>query len=198
MTRVCAPGNPHITCSTRLIFDSGSQRSYISSRLRELLSLTTEKTEVMKISTFGKDNGTMESCDVVRVNMKINYGSDMEFRLLTVPRICEPLTGQPITFVVKHFKHLSTLDLADSGDVNNSTDINILIGADNYWRLVTGRLKKGRCGQTAIETKLGWVHSGPVPRFSSVDTTVNYCASHVLKVDAQSSVTNSTEIMNKN
>ena len=25
-----------------------------------------EKTEVMKISTFGKDNGTMVSCDVVR------------------------------------------------------------------------------------------------------------------------------------
>ena len=195
VTHVCAPGKPHFTCSTRLIFDSGSQRSYISSRLRELLSLTTEKTEVMKISTFGKDNGTMERCDVVRVNMKMKYGPDMEFCLLTVPRICEPLTGQPITFAVQHFKHLSTLDLADSGDVGNSTDINILIGADNYWRLVTGRLQKGRGRPTAIETKLGWVLSGPVPRFSSADTTVNFCSSHVLKVDAQSSVTNSTEIM---
>ena len=57
----------------------------------------------------------MESCDVVRDNKKMKYGSDMEFRLLTVPRICEPLTGQPITFAVQHFKHLSTLDLADSG-----------------------------------------------------------------------------------
>ena len=84
VTHVCAPGKPHFTCSTRLIFDSGSQISYISSRLRELLSLTTEKTEVMKISTFGKDNGTMESCDVVRVNMKMKYGPDMEFCLLTL------------------------------------------------------------------------------------------------------------------
>ena len=193
VTHVCAPGKPHFTCSTRFIFDSGSQRSYISSRLRELLSLTTEKTEVMRISTFGKDNGTMERCDVVRVNMKIKYGPDMEFFLLTVPRICEPLTGQSITFA--DFKHLSTLGLADSGYVGNSTDIDILIGADNYWRLVTRRLQKGRDGLTAIETKLGWVLSGPVPRFSSADTTVNFCSSHVLKVDAQSSVTNSTEIM---
>ena len=152
----------------------------------------------MKINTFAKDNGKMESCDVVRVNMKMRYGLDMEFCLLTVPAICEPLTGQTITFAAQQFKHLSTLDLADPGDAGNSTDINILIGADNYWHLVTGKLQKGRGGPTAIETKRGWVLSGPVPRFPSVDTTVNFCSSHVLKVDAQSSVADSTEVWNGN
>ena len=79
-------------------------------------------------------------------------------------------------YAVQHFKHLSTLDLADSGDVGNSTDINILIGADNYWRLVTGRLKKERDGRTAIETSLVGFWASP----KVLICTVNFCSSHVL------------------
>ena len=36
-----------------------------------------------------------------------------------------------------------------------------LIGSDFYWDLVTGGTIQGQCGPMAINTKLGWVLSGP-------------------------------------
>ena len=40
--------------------------------------------------------------------------------------------------------------------------IDILIGSDQYWQLVTGEVVKSKSGPTAMNTKLGWVLSGPV------------------------------------
>ena len=40
-------------------------------------------------------------------------------------------------------------------------EIDILIGPDYYWSLVTGRIQQGQSGPVAIETKVGWVLSGP-------------------------------------
>ena len=38
----------------------------------------------------------------------------------------------------------------------------VLIGSDNYWQLVTGTVVRGGDGLVAIQTKLGWVLTGPV------------------------------------
>ena len=39
--------------------------------------------------------------------------------------------------------------------------IDILIGSDYYWQLVTGSICRGTSGPVAVHTKLGWVLSGP-------------------------------------
>lgn len=64
---------------------------------------------------------------------------------------------------MQQFPYLSGLDLADSGNVTDNLEINILVGAGYYWKIVTGRIVHGRVGPTAIETRFGWVLSGPVP-----------------------------------
>jgi len=56
--------------------------------------------------------------------------------------------------------HLAGLTLADHCD--GKADIYILVGADQYWYLVTGGLIRGDSGPTAMHAKLGWVLSGPV------------------------------------
>ena len=38
----------------------------------------------------------------------------------------------------------------------------ILVGSDNYWKLVTGDILKVENGPTAMQTRLGWVLAGPV------------------------------------
>lgn len=52
--------------------------------------------------------------------------------------------------------------MADSSTLGSTLDINILIGADYYWELVTGNIGRGASGPTGIETRLGWVLSARI------------------------------------
>lgn len=51
--------------------------------------------------------------------------------------------------------------MADISDGTSSFEVDILIGSDYYWSLVTGEVHRGTTGPIAIHTKLGWVLSGP-------------------------------------
>ena len=63
--------------------------------------------------------------------------------------------------------------------------IDILIGSDQYWQLVTGEVVKGKSGPTAMNTKLGWVLSGPVESSTVKNEPVtNIACTHVLKCAA--------------
>ena len=78
--------------------------------------------------------------------------------LVVVPHIYEPVSVQPID-TKNYYKYLAELELADSGVVGSNLEIDILIGSDYYWDLVTGRVVKGDGGgggATAIETRFGW------------------------------------------
>mgnify|MGYP003430242405 FL=1 len=103
----------------------------------------------------------MQTCDAIELGLTTKMGLDFELTIYVVPFICEPLSGQPTDIAVERFKYLSGLDLADPDDTDN-LPISILIGADYYWKVVTGRIIHGRVGPTAVQTKFGWVLSGPV------------------------------------
>ena len=49
-------------------------------------------------------------------------------------------------------------------------EVDMLIGADHYWDLVTGAVYKNKGGPTAIQTRLGWVLSGPIAVTLGVDS----------------------------
>ena len=69
-----------------------------------------------------------------------------------------PVKNQPITRARSSFDHLTSLRLADSG---HEGVIDILLGSDWYWELVTGKVKVGNSGEPAgVETKFGWVLNG--------------------------------------
>jgi len=109
----------------------------------------------------------------------------MEVRLLTTPVICEPLAAQPISLYTNSYEHLSDLKLADSFNGNSAHEVDLLIGADYYWELATGRVSRGQDGPIAVETKLGWVLSGPVP---DAEASCSFLTTHVLRVDSHDEV----------
>ena len=164
----------------RLILDSGSQKSYVSAKLRDILKLSAEQSIAVAIKTFGAETEKVQNCDIVKLLLKTKSGTDLELSLHTVPFICEPLSGQPMEVAVERFSYLHGLDLADA-DPSERSEIDVLIGADYYRKVATGRIKHGRVGPTAVETRFGWVLSGPVPGFSQT-TISNFVSSHVLKV----------------
>jgi len=63
--QVFRPDHPQGMRNVRLIFDSGSQRSYITNKLKEVLSLRPRHTESMMIRTFGTSKGERQLCDLV-------------------------------------------------------------------------------------------------------------------------------------
>ena len=63
-------------------------------------------------------------------------------------------------------------------------EVYVLIGADYYWHFLTGAIKRGESGPTALQTKVGWVLSGPVQGGSALNSTqVNFTNTHALRVD---------------
>ena len=97
---------------------------------------------------------------------------------------CEPLVNQPIVTCVSQHPHLQGLELADFPDTASCIPIDMLIGSDYYWELVTGSVCRGVSGPTAIHTKLGWVLSGPACSNPHNQCTVNLSVTHVLHIGA--------------
>ena len=119
----------------------------------------------------------------INVCVRARGGDDITMPLLAIPTICEPICGQPIILASRRYPYLSLLDLADCSDTESHLDVGILIGADLYWSVVTGRTRQGN-GPTAIETKLGWVLSGPAAGLSCESTSMSLLSCHTLKADA--------------
>jgi len=102
----------------------------------------------------------------------------MEFTLLAVRRICEPLARQPIAMCMEK-------ELADSSEGEDRMEIDVLIGSYYYWELTTGEMLRGENGPFAIHTKLGWVLSGTVQSPELPLSSVNLVVTHALQVDSQ-------------
>ena len=79
-------------------------------------------------------------------------GEPLILSAVVVPHICDPVHMQPISSFKNAYEHLSGLELAELGNVTGELEIDVLIGADYYWRLVTGRVSRGVSGPTAVET----------------------------------------------
>ena len=177
-TALATIGHPHqptVSQKVRAVLDLGSQRSYITEQAARRLSLESEGAHNMSVFTFGSSAKTLRNCELVRVLMKTLDGN-LELHLLTTPIICEPFPVQPITPCINSFEHLSNLKFADSSDGNSALEVDLLIGSDHYWELATGKVSRGRDGPIAVETKLGWVLSGPArPHQSNLHAVFSRC-----------------------
>ena len=105
-----------------------------------------------------------------------------------MPIICEPLVAQPIPACVNQQPHLLGLELADFSSSGVSMPVDILIGADYYWQLVTGTISRGPDGPIALHTKLGWVLSGPSSYNKADPCSMNLCVTYALHAEAHATV----------
>ena len=186
--------NPHSEGQrtvARAILDSGSQRMYITSRLRDKLGLRTVKTESFQIKTFGNATCDDTSCDIIEIHVHVGVetkgSGTLMMTALVVQFICDPLTTQPIDQFSEHHEHLLGLELADSANASEMLEVDMLTGSDWYWNLVTRRVARRENGPTAIHTKVGWVLSGPADQ-PEVTMNLTFVATHVLKIETCPSV----------
>ena len=56
--------------------------------------------------------------------------------------ICSPIQGQRINIASKEYQHTFGLQLTDES-CNGVADVELLVGADNYWKIVNGEVVHG-------------------------------------------------------
>ena len=147
---------------SRVLFDNGSQQTYITNSLKKKLKLRTIWKENILIQSFASDEGHIEELDVVQLYLRgktknLNYYVEA----LCVPYICSPLKEHFVQETQSQFNHLKDLQLSESKQQNEITDIDILIGLDFYYSLVSGRIKRGFPSDlVAVESVFGWIICG--------------------------------------
>lgn len=176
------PNDPGHGMNIRLMLDGGSQRSYITHRVKQALGLQPERVEEVQIKTFGSDSTTLQTVEMTRVAISLKTGNPVHVLFSTVPFICEPLSCQPIAYTKEKYRHLAELDLADFSRVGDELQIDALIGSDHYWQLVTGNVIQAESGPTAIQTHLGWVLSGPVYGATDHNSIVRSPTNHIMHI----------------
>ncbi|PFX11353.1 hypothetical protein AWC38_SpisGene24962, partial [Stylophora pistillata] len=143
--------------TVQILFDNGSQRSYVTDFIKAKLGLTATSSETLHLNTFGENAYRTQKCQVVTLPLRSNKDQYVEISALNFPVICSPL---PKRIDVTKYPHLIDLDLADRSAIDLDS-IDILIGTDYYWDIVTGESIRGEFGPTAINSKFGWLLSGP-------------------------------------
>ena len=165
-----------------IIFDSGSQRSYITDDLCKRLELPVIRKEKIVIKTFENVDSKFYNADIVPVQFAAGQ-QVIVIECLCSPFICSDLTNQSTKFVAKNYPHLKGLFLADtSPDGNKKTEV--LIGAGNYYRFISGNVIRGFPDQpVSVESVFGWVISG----FFDIEnhSQVNINHTHLLRVNTE-------------
>ena len=141
----------------RVLFDSGSQRSYVAESLKKRLGLQPIRTQTLNVTTFGDKSFRKQKCDVVKISLQREGGGGKAvISAFSFPTICSKL---PLPVKIDQFAKLKSLDLADAPE-NINRPIEILVGSDEYWGIVTGGKVIRDRGLVAVESKLGWLLSG--------------------------------------
>ena len=122
------------------------------------LKLAPLKTETLYLNTFGDDRFTKQRCHLVKLSLR-GKEDDVQIFAFCFPKICLPLSA---SLDVSCYPHLQGLDFADASVVDgNQPNIDILIGSDFYFEILTGEVVRGDSRPVVVKNKFGWVVSGP-------------------------------------
>ena len=124
----------------KVLLDLGSTKTYLSTRIAKKANLKPIGYEKMNIKTFGNTDSKTKTYTKYEFCLKNpKRGCNMYMQGFAVPVICSPLTSQRVEITDKLFPVLKDMDLSDVK--TNGDDVDLLIGADNYWNVIEGETK---------------------------------------------------------
>ena len=153
---------------TNILFDEGAQRSFVTQALANQLSATPHRKENLLISSFGGASTPSNQVGSINLVLETDVG-DVKISALVVPKIAAPIQNF-VNSDLHHLTYLRGLKLAHPVGCTKKFDISLLIGADYYWEVVGNHIVRGR-GPTAMQSKLGYLLSGPLSTQSKLPVT---------------------------
>ena len=150
---------PKVRC--RVMLDSGSQCTFVTSELAELMKAKPKERKWLKLDTFGQSNKA-QKCNVYTIKLAhVDGGREVQIDVFEVPSITSLANVHP-EVIKENYEHLKELQFSDVS-AKEELVVHLLVGADNLWRLQKENTRRGEKAEpVAVETVLGWTLSGPV------------------------------------
>ena len=143
------------TVSARILFDTGSQRTYLTTSLAKRLKLKTQENTDLTVFTFGSMTPKYIKSSLVTISLTLKNKSSVEISAYVVPRITGDISAH---YELKSKFLFNYPDIAS--DVKSDCPVDILIGSDYYHLLVLGKTKNVANNLFLVQSKLGWILSG--------------------------------------
>ena len=138
----------------RILIDGGSHRTFISERLANELKLPIVRIENLQIHAFGDENQISKreyKCVKVTLNNPNDQNIKKDVNALVVNKITEAdIINIPDKWLKDKLKE-NSLKYTD----DHNLPIDMLIGADCYWEIVTGKIHHLSKRLVAMETVFG-------------------------------------------
>jgi len=182
--RVKVFGESGACCEATLLFDTGSDRSYVSSNLVKKVKPKWVSSEPVSYATFGGSKSPPGKQSNIFDLQLVGLHGAKHLMALEIPKVCAPLTRPCIpSNLVDAF---SDFQLADDYKNNSHLNIDILVGLDAYWGFMDPEIKPHQSnGLVAQKSVFGWVLSGSwkVPTISNCESTQMLCIGNVTDSD---------------
>ena len=167
-------------CVVNVLFDTGSQQTFISDRLVKELNLAPLCQINVEVRAFlNTEESNMKLSEYEIVVKSIRNDQRRVITTLGVTKICNELKNQSYRIAVEKCSFLQNLQLANQVHLDN-TNIDLLTGADTYGEFVTNETQQDKsCSLVAQKSIFGYLVSGPLMNGSSLKQ-VN--PTHVTKI----------------
>ena len=122
--------------TARVMFDSGADRSYVSSNFVKKCKPRWISSAPLPYSSFGGHGaGKNEHRNVFELRLRNSDKKMVPVIAAEIPKICQPLFRPVVPYSVLDF--FSNVELADDYLHDSPIEIDILIGLDYYWTLIS-------------------------------------------------------------
>eukprot|EP00794_Sanderia_malayensis_P012361 gene12361-biopygen9857 len=159
----------------RVLFDTGSHKTFITSKAVSKLELKPVRKERLGIKAFGSEEMEVAMRDVIKMSLSGKEGKkNVEIEAYVVKDISS-IPNIHIETVKKDFAHLNKVWFADVSRCSSMLEIDCLIGSDFLWAFQEDETIRGGPGEpVAVKTSLGWVLSGPL-KGKTLSASINAC-----------------------
>lgn len=153
----------------RALLDPGSQRTFLSERIRNVLRIPYRKSHFEIIGIGGSSQKAEKECELFLHSKRHNLR--FPINAIVLPKLTRKLPS--VSFDISLSPELQEIDLADP-NFNKSSNIDLILGNDTERFINIDGIIKNVCGQaSAYNTIFGWVLSGPMRRETVHSFTTN-------------------------
>jgi len=149
------------TVEAHILFDEDAQCYFITQELANQLQIHPVSHEQISVSSFGEQVSATKGLAVASISIETVNKGHIPLSILIVPKLAAPICNSVRTHL-DQLPHLKGLPLAHPVTNDENFHISILIGADFYWQFIQDRIVRGE-ELTAVESRLGYLLSGPLP-----------------------------------
>lgn len=157
------------TVEGHILFDEGAQSSFITQQLANTLQLEPIRHELITVSSFGEQVSRPTKFAVISIFIHTLNGGHIPISVLVVSKLAAPVQNSIRTHL-NQLPYLQGLKLAHPVTSDENFSISVLIGADHYWQFTQDHVVCGD-GPTAVQSRVGYLLSGPLPLTQPASTT---------------------------